>query len=146
MNESNDATNQVQAALETASLDSGGQHLVVMMLGITACTAAVGTGRPRDPRGHRCSHRHERCGRVLTELGGRQAHRTEAREANRLAPEACFPSLDGIFSYVRAVHRGHSILLERGLAWESYMLLLSSACGWMVVQALVINGVSPGAW
>ena len=43
MNESTDASSQFQAALETAGLDSRGQHFVVMMLAITACTAAVGT-------------------------------------------------------------------------------------------------------
>ena len=31
-----------------------------------------------------------------------------------------------------------SLTKETGLAWESYLLLLSSACGWMVVQALII--------
>ena len=43
MNESTDATDQFQAALETAGLDSRGQIFVVIMLGISAGTAALGT-------------------------------------------------------------------------------------------------------
>ena len=169
MNESNDATSQFQAALQNAGLDSRGQHFVVMMLGITAGTAAIGTAllMLANRRSSRRlaeierSNAEPQAGQEAPEIIGSGTGTTDVDvslncESHRLTTpqeekqtvshkrrafqvfvvfSATFGLCVGVT--VAGLNDG-SLTKETGLAWESYVLLLSSACGWMVVQALVI--------
>ena len=170
MNESTDATDHLQAALETAGLDSRGQYFVVMMLGITLGTAAIGTAL--------LMLANWRSSRKLAEIESDTAEPQAGQEAPEIIGSAASPndvdvSLQNLESQrlteskqekktVSHCRRAFQVFLvfsatfglctgvtvaglkdgsltkETGLAWESYVLLLSSACGWMVLQALVI--------
>ena len=172
MNQSNDVTNQVQAALETAGLDSRGQHFVVMMLGITLGTAAVGTAllmlanwRSRKRIAVlQSDSAAPQAGQEAAEVIGSaiaakstndvnvslncESHRlTEPKQEKQGVSHtrrACqvFVAFSVTFGLCTGVTiaglKDGSLTKERGLAWESYVLLLSSACSWLVAQALII--------
>ncbi|CAE7562087.1 Rnh1 [Symbiodinium sp. CCMP2456] len=182
MNASADASNQLDLVLERAGLDSRAQYFVPVMFGIALGTCALGTAllmfatwrsarklpgsQPDTSPGQEApvtvgsstspDDVHVSTGsqdkQALKEAKGEQRTVSSARRLCQVL--IVFSTTFGLCVGVTiaGVIDG-SLTKETGLAWESYVLLLSCACAWMLVQACVVvltlqpgRGYTPAAF
>ena len=154
-NETMDET--VQAALESVGVDERAAHFLLLMSGIAAGTGIIGTSilmlatdRSRramfkGTEGHLepsvmgapVSPQHVS---VVMPLRGPQQHQHHASVARRRAQ--VFTAFCCTFGMCIAVvlHGiiSNTLSKDTGLKWESYTLLLSAGCCWMIIQAGVL--------
>ena len=160
MNESNSTHVQLHEMLETAGIDERALFFVLLMLAISAGTCLAGTAiltavTQRNRRLMQASRERTAANRAPTVLGAASPGQVDVADIAFLArpqgQEAVtkkqrFWQVLSVFLCTFLLSASVALLglwdgslsTERGLAWESYTLLLSAGCTWLLIQTLLV--------